>query len=79
MGKEFTFCRICPSDLLQQFHNGLILFLLRCCDLRNILMIAAQTGTGLVKCFIRNTAAADINFAQGRVIPGIDNLGASGS
>ena len=76
--KKFALRRIRPSDLLQQLHDGLFLFPLRHHGLRDILMISVQADARFFKGSVRHTAAADIDFAQLRMIPGIDDLGTSG-
>ena len=78
MRKKFAFGRICLPYPLQKFHNRLLLPLSRHHSLRDVLMVSVQADSRFFECFVRNAAAADINFSQLGVIPGIDYLGAPG-
>ena len=77
VGKEFTLCRICLPYPIEKLQNGLLLLFPRHHGFRDVLMISVQAAPRFFKGFVRHAAAADINFSQRWMIPGIDHLGAS--
>ena len=78
VGEELAFGGVGPPDLLQKAHDGLLLLFPRHGDLRDILVVSEQADARLFKGLVGHAAAADIDFSQRRVVPGIDDLGAPG-
>ena len=77
MGKKFALCRVCLLHPLQKLHDGLLLLLSRHHSLCDVLMVSVQADAGFLKGPVRHAAAADIDFPQLRMVPGIHHLGAS--
>ena len=78
MGEKLAFCRVRPPHPLQKLHDRLFLLFPRHHGFRDVLMVSVQARARFFKRLVRHAAAADINSPKGRVIPGIDDLGASG-
>ena len=76
MGEEFALGRIRPPHPLQELHDGLLLLLPRHHGLGDVLMVSVHAGARLLEGLVRHTAAADIDLPQGRMVPGVDHLGA---
>ena len=77
MGEEFAFGRIGPPYLLQQLHDILLLLFPGHRDFRDILMVSVEADARLFELPVRHAAAADINFPQRGVVPGVHHFGTS--
>ena len=78
MGEEFTFRRICLPHPFQELHDGLFLLFPRHHGFRDVLMVSVQAAARFFKRPVRHAAAADVDLAQRRVVPGVDHLGPPG-
>ena len=79
MGEELALGRVPLPHPLQQLHDGLLLLLPGHHGLRDVLVVAVEAGPRLFKRPVRHAAAADIDFAQHRMVPGVDHLAPPGA